>query len=154
MTRVFQGQGLVCTYPENWQLTEDTEEQAAVGFTLQSPNTAFMTVYRYPPEIAPSQAIEETKRVIAAEYDDIESQVVEPEIAGASPVISELQGQELSFYYLDLLVFIRLIAFRYRNETLLIHCQAEDREFAKLDLVFQAMMISMFASAKPTVEPR
>ena len=84
MTKVYRGLGLACTYPENWQLSEETaagnaDQPTVVGFNLQSPTSAFMSVYRYPRNVSPDEAIEEATKAIAADYDGIELSTFEPQ---------------------------------------------------------------------------
>jgi hypothetical protein len=153
MTKVHQGLGLHCTYPENWQLTEDTEEGATLGFTVQSPNTAFMSVLEYPGDVSPSQVIEQVKEAFAAEYDDVEYEAMEPELPGVDAPLEDLCVGTLNFYYLDLIATARLVAFRRPQGTMLIQFQAEDREFADLERVFHAMLISMFPPERKKPHP-
>jgi hypothetical protein len=50
------------------------------------------------------------------------------------------------FYYLDLLVRAKLIAFRVPGQTILVHFQAEDSEFRGLEKVFDAMLLTLCQS--------
>ncbi len=146
MTKVYRGLGLSCLYPENWTLTEDTIDDQTIGFTLESPTTAFMMVNVYPWTIAPSQAIEQAREAMQVEYDDIEYEPIPPDITIKGHVIEDSRAGEVRFYYLDLLVVSRLIAFAFNRQTFLIQFQAEDRDFATLDQVFRAMTISILNS--------
>lgn len=161
MTKVYRGLGLACTYPENWQLSEETvaehaDQPVVVGFNLQSPTSAFMSVYRYPRSVSPDEAIEEATKAIAADYEGIELSSFEPqrellnvELAKSQPksnVSNTSRGTDLNFYYLDLLITVRLISFQFAKYTFLVQFQAEDRDFTSMERVFQAMLITMIQS--------
>lgn len=161
MTKVYRGLGLSCTYPENWQLSEETvaehaDQPTVVGFNLQSPTSAFMSVYRYPKSVSPDEAIEEATKAIAADYEGIELTSFEPqrellnvELAKPQPksnVANTSRGTDLNFYYLDLLITVRLISFQFAQHTFLVQFQAEDRDFTSMERVFQAMLITVIQS--------
>jgi hypothetical protein len=149
MTRIHHGPGIQCIYPENWQLTEDSEDQTVIGFTLQSPNTAFMTVFRHSHAMAPADAIDQMKEVLSAEYDEVDFQEIGLDQLELPNPPEELVAGDVSFYYLDLIVTARLVAFTAKANSFLVHFQAEDREFESLKRVFQAMLISMLATNLP-----
>lgn len=147
MTNRYQGLGVVLAYPENWQLTEDFEGNSVIGFQLQSPTSAFMAVFRYPWTTPPTEALAEVQLAIAAEYDDVESlPIAPPAVLDALDALMDCRALELNFYYLDLLVHIRLVAFCTPQWTYLIQFQAEDRDFNQLDRVFDALLFSLAQS--------
>ncbi len=181
MTKVYRGLGLACTYPENWQLSEETvaehaDQSTVVGFNLQSPTSAFMSVYRYPRSVSPDEAIEEATKAIAADYEGIELSSFAPErellhvdLAPSQPksapsqpksapsqpksnVPNASRGTDLNFYYLDLLITVRLISFQFAQHTFLVQFQAEDRDFTSMERVFQAMLITMIQSLQASPE--
>ncbi len=155
MTRVHQIRGIECTYPENWQLSEDRENDRLVSFTLQSPNTAFMSVYISRESGQTRELIEEMTDMLNAEYEEVESSSLDamslnldaPSL-NLGPFANDLIGVDLNFYYLDLLVTTRLVAFSASDRTVLVQCQAEDREYESLKMVFQAMLVSMLKKNK------
>ena len=174
MTKVYRGLGLACTYPENWQLSEETvaehaDQSTVVGFNLQSPTSAFMSVYRYPQSVSPDEAIEEATKAIAADYEGIElasfapeRELLHVELAPSQPksapsqpksnVPNASRGTDLNFYYLDLLITVRLISFQFSHYTFLVQFQAEDRDFTSMERVFQAMLITMIQSLQASPE--
>ena len=167
MTKVYRGLGLACTYPENWQLSEETvaehaDQSTVVGFNLQSPTSAFMSVYRYPQSVSPDEAIEEATKAIAADYEGIElasfapeRELLHVELAPSQPksnVPNASRGTDLNFYYLDLLITVRLISFQFSHYTFLLQFQAEDRDFTSMERVFQAMLITMMQSLQTSPE--
>ncbi len=97
----------------------------------------------------PDELIKEMTDMLSAEYDGVETAPVDAEaLAVLQPCVKELQAVDLNFYFLDLLVTARLIAYAEEKRAVLIQCQAEDREFDALEKVFQAMMISMIRQKK------
>jgi hypothetical protein len=133
-------------YPENWNLTEDTEDDQTIGFTLESPTSAFMTVSEYPWNVSPRSAVESSAAAMMAEYEEVEQQSFDPQLTFRGEILQDCRGADLQFYFLDLLVTSRLIAFTVDRKTYLVQIQAEDRDFQTLEQVFQAMIISMLQS--------
>ncbi len=146
MTKVYQGLGLSCMYPENWNLSEDTSTGSPTGFMIESPTSAFMTVNEYPWNVAPREAVEKAREAMEAEYPEAEFEPFEPKLLLKGEPIADSRAGDIRFYYLDLLVISRLIAFTVSKKTYLVQIQAEDRDFEKLEQVFQAMLVSMLQS--------
>jgi hypothetical protein len=128
------------------------------SFTIQSPHTGFMSVYvcREPGQTL--QLISEMTELLAAEYEGVESTQIEPESLGLDGLgldglDVDFQVVDLNFGYLDLFVTARLIACAYSDQTILVQCQAEDREFDSLEQVFHAMLISMIQSKNEKTSP-
>jgi len=147
VTKTYQGLGLSLSYPENWQLTEDFEEGTLVGFQLQSPNTAFLSVIDFPWSKTPTAALDEVRATIEAEYEEVEVEAIDPPaILTQSGALNDSRAVDLEFYYLDLLVHIRLIAFSQPRHTYLVQMQAEDRDFTACERVFEAMLYTLIQS--------
>lgn len=123
------------------------------SFTIQSPHTAFMSVYvcREPGQTL--QLINEMTELLSAEYEGVESTPVEPESLGLDGFDVDFHVVDLNFGYLDLFVTARLIAYAYPEQTVLVQCQAEDREFDSLEQVFRAMLISMIQRKNEKTSP-
>lgn len=153
VTRVHHLRGIECTYPENWQLSEEQEHDRLASFTLQSPNTAFMSVYVSRENGMARELIQEMTDLLSTEYEEIESSPIDSEALGLSSIVNGAEAVDLNFYYLDLLVTARLIAFSKGERTVLVQCQAEDREFETLQMVFKAMLISMLQPKKKKPHP-
>jgi hypothetical protein len=147
MTKSYQGLGLSCLYPENWTLTEDTQDDRVVGFTLESPSSAFMTVTQYPWTVTPEDAIDEACEAMSAEYDDVEFEATQADIDWLEHPLESFQSGDVRFYYLDLMVISRLMAFVLDQRTFLVQVQAEDRDFESLQMVFKAILISLLKSS-------
>jgi hypothetical protein len=147
VTKTYQGLGLSLSYPENWQLTEDFEDGTLVGFQLQSPNTAFLSVIDFPWSKTPEAALDEVRTAIEAEYEEVEVEPIDPPaILTPSDALTDSRAVDLEFYYLDLLVHIRLIAFSQPHHTYLVQMQAEDRDFTACERVFEAMLYTLIQS--------
>jgi hypothetical protein len=153
VTRLHRIQTIQCTYPENWQLSEDQDQERLTSFTLQSPNTAFMSVYVSRQGGQTQQLIEEMTELLTAEYDEVESHAIDAKSLGLGNTGQDLQAVDLNFYFLDLLVTARLIAFSDAEKTVLVQCQAEDREFESLEMVYRAMLVSMFRKGNEKTSP-
>jgi hypothetical protein len=153
VTRIHQVRGIACTYPESWQLSENEENNRLASFTIQSPNTAFMSVYVSPEPGQVQQLMRELTELLSSEYDEVESSTLAPETLGLENVADDLEVIDLNFYYLDLLVTARLVAFTEGNRTVLVQCQAEDREFDALEMVYRAMLVSMLRAGKEKTSP-
>lgn len=146
MTKIYEGLGLSCMYPENWTLSEDTDEERVVGFTVESPTSAFMTVTEYPWTVAPREALEQAQDIMKSEYENIEYDEVDPGLEIDGKPLADSRACDSHFYYLDLLVVSRLIAFTVDRKTFMVQIQSEDRDFQNLEMVFQAMVVSMLKS--------
>ena len=148
MTKIYQGLGLSCMYPENWNITEDTDDGKLLGFTLESPTSAFMTVTEYPWTVPPAEALEQACEVMKSEYDEVEFDEVESDLTWNGKPLPYCKAADAQFYYLDLMVISRLVAFALDHRTFLVQIQAEDRDFDKLEMVFKAILVSLLQSVK------
>lgn len=146
MTKTYQGLGLSCMYPENWSLTEDTDDGRIVGFTIESPTSAFMTVTEYPWTVAPREALEQAQDIMKSEYDNIEYDEIDPELELDGQPLADSRASDANFYYLDLLVFSSFVSFTVDRKTYLVQIQSEDRDYEGLEMVFKAMLVSMLKS--------
>jgi hypothetical protein len=135
-------------YPENWNITEDTDEGRVVSFTLESPSAAFMTVTAYPWTVTPQEAFDEGCEVMQAEYEEVEFDAIDSDLKIDGQPLDGCLSAEARFYYLDLMVVSRLIAFVLDQRTIMIQIQAEDRDFEKLEMVFKAILVSMLRSVQ------
>ena len=60
----------------------------------------------------------------------------------------DLIGYDLAFYYLDLINTALIRSLRVGQTSYMIFCQAEDRDFDQLCMVFQAMTTSLASGLK------
>lgn len=129
-------------------MTEDTNDGKVVGFTLESPSAAFITVTEYPWTVTPAEALDQSYQIMRSEYDDVEFEPIDTHLTWEDKPLPECIAGDVRFYYLDLMVVSRLIAFVLHQRTYLVQMQAEDRDFDKLDMVFKAILVSMLQSVK------
>jgi len=146
MSAQFAEAGLRFQYPENWTLDREGGRPGCRSVTVSSPSTAFWTLSIHPRASDPAELIEAAALAMREEYKGLESEETEEEIAGY-----ELVGQNLSFYYLDLISTAWIRCVRTDRATYLIFCQAEDREFEQISDVFRAMMTSFLSNLDPAL---
>ena len=141
MTAVYEKLGLRFLYPENWKLIDDSTESPQV-ITLETPDgSTTWSLLVYPSETDADVALKETLDSLQETYEDIE-------IAPHQLQLGELDatGVEAMFYCLDFLIRAQLFTVRTSKNLLLFWTQAEDREFDKQQIVFQAIAVSLLQS--------
>ncbi len=141
MAAVFDKFGMRFQYPENWTLETDNTDPGRQTVSVYSPGGAFWTVMLHPQDADPLELARTALGAMQNEYDELDSEAAQQEIAGLA-----LVGFDLNFYCLDLTNTAWIRAGLLENVVLLVICQAEDREFEELAPVFQAMMASLIAS--------
>ena len=102
---------------------------------FEPPAGGFFSVERADTEATDVGLIEQVAAAVAAEYSDIERDVVH--LDGA--LLNE-QAIDLSFYYLDLLIVSRIVLMHTGDQRLLIQIQAESRAFDANAPVFDAIL--------------
>ena len=146
MPGTFTGLGVTFLYPDNWEISDQIEAttESAGGVTLETPEGAFFALNRYPNVANPQTVIDQALAVLREEYEPLEVEpcgalAADPELAALGNQFTEA-GNDLSFYVLDLLITARLIAIVHEGDVLLLQMQAESRDFAKLEIVFAAVL--------------
>jgi len=147
MPAVFEKFGVRLMYPENWQVIDLDAEGMPYSFTLQSQETAYWTLYIYPPGHEVRPKVKEIIEGLEAEYKEVEV-IPREEMVGDA----KTKGVDLAFFYLDLLVEARIRTLRTPSATLIWHYQAESREFEEREPVFQAIAVSMMQQLVPLPE--
>lgn len=140
MPALYDKFGIRFQYPENWTLETDADAPGKQAVTVYSPQGAFWTISVHPLEADPAELTKAAMQAMQGEYDEIDSEEVEEEVAGF-----DLVGYDLNFYCLDLTNTALIRSGRNSATTYLIICQAEDRDFAQVAPVFQAMTISLLS---------
>jgi len=138
MPSAFQQTGLRFEYPENWTL-EQASEDGVEQVVVSSPNTAFWHLSKYPQKAELESLFDEALAALRSEYKDMETEPADGTVVEAQQVV----GFDVNFICLDLTNTCWLRGFQTGEATYLLLCQAEDREFARLSLVFQAMLASL-----------
>ena len=134
---IYEKDGIRFEYPENWTLDEENGESRAIA--VHSPGGAFWLVSPTEDE-DPDWVAEEALRALEEEYQELESEPVEEHISG-----HDLVGFDVNFWYLDLTNTSLIRSVKAGENTLLVLCQSEDREFENVADVFRAMTASLLA---------
>jgi len=153
MPRTYHNLGLSFQYPDNWLLDESdaNAESTDIGeshsISVSSPGGAFWTLVKHHVSQEPARALETGLAAMREVYPDLDVERTEEEIAG-----HRLSGYELNFICLDLTNTAVLQSFRTPAGSFLIMYQADDREFAQVKHVFDAITISLLKSLTPQKE--
>lgn len=125
-------------YPDNWTLDENDALAGRRAVTVYSPGGAFWSVSVHPRWADPSKLARAAVDAMKDEYKELEVEQARETIAGC-----EMTGFDLSFYYLDLISTACVRSVRTDQATYTVFCQAEDREFNRIQNVFLAMTTSL-----------
>ena len=134
----FERMGIAFQYPENWTLDEADAPEGGSSVTISSPGGGFWSVAVHPRSAEPTQLARAAVDAMKQEYREIEVATALQEVADR-----ELAGFDLFFYYLDLTNTAQVRCFRDQRASYTVFCQAEDREFEQVRLVFDAMTTSL-----------
>lgn len=143
MPAQFNSLGISFQYPENWTLDDSDAVLGRKSVTVFSPGGAFWSVAIEPGEADPMKLAEAVVDALRPEYDSLEAEEVNETVAD-----HELVGYDLAFYCLDLTNTAHVRSLHVAHSTYTIYCQAEDREYEQLKMVFQAMTITLLNSLK------
>jgi len=138
MPGTYDHNGISFQYPENWTLEESDPQQWPRSITLHGPTGALWQAVVDSTGTPGEKLVETMLAALKEEYEDIEAEEAHEEVAGF-----ELEGLDLSFFYLDLVVFARLRATTVGDRSYALVYQAENREFEELLPVFSAMTVSL-----------
>jgi len=135
--------GIHFQYPENWTLDENDALAGRASVTVYSPGGVFWSVTVHPRRADPGQLARAVVNAMQQEYKDVEVAETTETIAGR-----EMIGFDLDFFYLDLIAAARVRCLQTDQATYTVFFQAEDREYDRLQAVFQAMTTSLLAHVK------
>ncbi len=144
MPKRFDDLGIHFRYPDNWELDVEETAEGHPTVSVTSPAGAFWTIMIHPRFLEPAGLTDSALKALQVEYPDSDVEPQNETVCGY-----ELEGFDLNFFYLDLTSTAVIRAFRAPDATYLIHCQAEDREYAQLQRVFQAITASLFLVNQP-----
>lgn len=136
MPNTFEDFGARFLYPDNWTLQGRERDDQCEGVTLDLPGGGFFSVTRYFDQSDPEGLLTQISDSMRREYPEIET----------DPLAVSDQDDffiESRFYYLDLLVTCRWTAIETETDVIVIHCQAESREFDRNEPVFDAIIRSL-----------
>lgn len=140
MPLVYDKMGVRFMYPDNWVLDEDDALHGETAVTVYSPGGAFWSLVLHPRFVDPKELAATVLKTIKAEYEDCEAEPAGETVAG-----HELRGYDLNFYCLDLTNTATIRSFQTGDASCVLLCQAEDREYAEVAPVFEAMTVSLLA---------
>ncbi|MFK7735705.1 MAG: hypothetical protein AB8B50_06750 [Pirellulaceae bacterium] len=135
MPKQYDNFGVQMLFPDNWKVDEESES-ASVSF--ESPEGAFLTITRLD-DYEPGNAVRQVKEAMHDEYDEIEETAVVKRVGE-----NELHGWHQSWVYLDLIVTAYVLEAETEQGQFLVQYQAEDRDFSRLETVFDAMLTCLF----------
>ena len=141
MTAVFEKHRIQFMYPESWILVENDETDDFIEVSIESPEGSFWSVSIFAENMDREALAQNCAVALEDQYEDFEQFRFEGDIAGFPAV-----GFDSHFYCLDFLVTAKARAVQVGDRTLNIYCQAESREFDKIEQVFQAITLSLLSS--------
>jgi hypothetical protein len=137
MIAEFDDGGLRFRYPESWRL-EREENESGWTISLQSPDTAFLTVTLNQDLESPERMAETALAALREDYPDLEADECVESIAGQPAV-----GHDIRFFSLDLTNTCWTRSFYSSQGTFLVMCQANDLELPTNEPVLRAICASM-----------
>lgn len=134
-------------YPENWKVSDaDSNEDTWQTVTLESPGGAEWTIYRHPSDADGKQICDDVIEAITTEYSMVdESNDYQTQIDG-----QVLEGTQLYFYFLDLLVTVVCYFITTGDSTFVFVYQGEDREYDENEEVIRALTLSVISDELPS----
>ena len=139
----YEKAGIRFRYPENWRIVEEETDGLSETVSAQSPGSGFWMLQHFPSQQEPSDLTGNLLQTLRSEYGDIEA-----EESNQTVLDVDLTGHNLHFFCLDMVVVARTRRFSLSNRCCLLLCQAEDREFSELELVFDAITTSLISETQ------
>ncbi len=134
--------GVNFNYPDDWIVVDEDDSGWPRRVSVQSPNSGYWELQAYPPNFHPAELSDQTLEAFREEYEELDFEPVSEKILD-----HETTGYDLDFFCLDLLVTCQVRSFRLANQTILLICQAESREFEMRRDLFAAITRSLFLKA-------
>lgn len=138
MPAVYRTSEFQFLYPENWAVEEEERDDGSVSVTVSSPGGAFWSVSRYEPATDLPQLAQTALYALEEQFPDRDVDAVQEVVNGHA-----FHGYDLNFICLDLTNTALIRTFKSAKGAFLVLCQAEDREFADLEMVFRGMILSL-----------
>lgn len=138
MPATFDAFGIRFDYPDNWSVEQSDDNDTNEQVVVSSPHTAFWQLSKFPAGTELEPLFDEVLAALRSEYQEIEVEPEDDEIEGHA-----VRGFTVNFFYLDLTNTCWLRGIETPEANYLLVCQAEDREFAQVELVFRAMLASV-----------
>jgi hypothetical protein len=139
MSATFAADGLGFSYPEDWTL-EREEEENGWTVTVQSPGTAFALVRLDLELTEPSEVVEATLKALRDDYPDLEAETAMDLLAGEMAI-----GYDIEFFSLDMTVTCWMRSLYAGAGTVLVMCQFSDAEQEVAEPVLRALCASLYS---------
>lgn len=137
MVAEFDEGGIRFRYPENWRL-EREDSDAGWTVSVQSPQTAFLTVTLDEDMPSVDQMAETALAALREVYPDLEAEDCTDSLAGQPAV-----GHNIRFFSLDLTNTCWTRSFYSARGTVLVLCQTNDLELDAHEPVLRAICASL-----------
>jgi len=137
MSAIYEKLGVRFMYPENWEVIDDDPLSEPRTIAVHNETGAFWSVTSYEADVPAEEIAGAALATLREEYEELEAEPFNDKIGDADAV-----GYEVHFYVQQLVAAARIRAFEHESQTVLLLCQAEDREFDRLEQVFDAMTLS------------
>jgi hypothetical protein len=138
MQASFDQFGIRFQYPDNWTLEADDLLRGQGAVSVYSPGGGFWSVTVHDPHDGPGDLVGAVVDAMRNMYEELDAEETTETIDGR-----EVPGCEMNFYYLDLTNTATVRVLESSRANYLVLYQAEDREFAELEAVFEAMTASL-----------
>jgi hypothetical protein len=138
MLASFDQFGIRFQYPDNWTLEADDLLRGQGAVSVYSPGGGFWSVTVHDPHDDPGDLVDAVVDTMRNMYEDLDAEETTETIDGR-----EVSGCEMNFYCLDLTNTATVRVLESSRANYLVLYQAEDREFAELEAVFEAMTASL-----------
>ena len=114
------------------------DDAANEQVVVTSPHTAFWQLSKHPAGVDLEAIFDEVLATLRSEYKEIEVEPDDDQLEGHA-----VRGFTVNFFYLDLTNTTWLRGIETPDASYVLVCQAEDREFDQVQLVFRAMLASV-----------
>lgn len=141
MAAVYEKGGLRFLYPENWKLEEDPTPDGW-SVTVQSPETAFLTISVYPDRPQVDEVLQTVLSTLREDAPDLETAPAVERIAKHNA-----RGHDINFFSMDLTNSAWTRSFRMHDKTILILGQMNDMELDYAEPVLRAIRASLEISS-------
>ena len=139
----YEKAGIRFRYPENWRIVEEQPDGFSETVSVQSPGSGFWMLQHFPSQQESKDLAEDLLQTLRSEYGEIEAEESQQTVLNV-----DLTGHDLHFFCMDMVVVARTRRFSLGKRCCLLLCQAEDREFSDLELVFDAITTSLISDTQ------
>ena len=138
MTATYDKLGAQVMYQEDWEIMDEDPASEPRSVAVHNETGAFWSVTIYETPVDANEIADAALAALREEYEGVGAEPA-PEVGG----IADARGVDVQFYVQQLVAAARIRTLEHQGQTMLLLCQAEDREFQRLQDVFQAMTLSL-----------